>query len=102
MTESLDVTFVSVEKKLTTGIHGQTYTNADYEFRLAVPDAGWTIVNKSAGGKVLLELKPPGALPAVNVVAMGRPAKRGVDAMLALRKSVHGQQKSFEILRKKP
>jgi transglutaminase-like putative cysteine protease len=105
MSESLDVAFVSVEKAaaaasgLTTGIVGQTYTNADHRFRLTVPDAGWTIVDKSAGGLVLLELKPPGTLPAVNVVAAGLPMKLGVEVMLAQRKSIYAQRKGFKILR---
>jgi hypothetical protein len=105
MTESLDVAFVSVEKAtsakpgLKTGIDGQSYINADHQFRLTVPDAGWKIADKSAGGNVVLELKPPGTLPAVNVVAMALPVKLGVEAMLASRKSIFGQRTGFKILK---
>ncbi len=113
LTKSLEVRIADVKlhatatDPLTTGLRGQTYTNAEHGFCVNLPDAKWTLEERREAGALVVRIRPPdpdvGDAAMFHVTAFSLPA--GIAAKTILDGRLRQQKKGlsdFEVLRDEP
>lgn len=113
LTKSLEVRIADVKlhaaggEPLTTGVRGQTYSNAEHGFRVNLPDAAWTLNERREAGALVVRMRPPepdpGDAAMFHVTAFSLPA--GIAAKTILDGRLRQQKKGledFEVLRDEP
>lgn len=104
VTDSLDVSVLDFEllstpSDWTTGIIGNTYTNANFECRFTTPRDNWKIENKAKAGQVLLRVRVPDDSVFINFAAYEN-SSVSAEAVANFRSTQYEKSfKRYEVLR---